>query len=69
MTCPVSLDRTEMNKLTMVKALNTGSERYIKYGSMLEKTKKALDEFYQPFITKLAEILQDKRFLWLNTPH
>ena len=48
---------------------NPGTDHYNKYGQMLEKTKKALDEFYQPFITKFAEILQDERFLWRDTPH
>ena len=50
-------------------AVNPGTYNYIKYGRMLNKTKKALDEFYQPFITKFAEILQDDRFLWRDTPH
>ena len=58
-----------MDKLMHMSAVNPGTYNYIKYGRMLNKTKKALDEFYQPFITKFAEILQDDRFLWRDTPH
>ena len=58
-----------MEKLLEMPKFNPGTDHYNKHGQMLEKTKKALDEFYQPFITQFAEVLQDERFLWRDTPH
>ena len=58
-----------MDKLLEMPKINSGTDQYSKHGHMLEKTKKALDEFYQPFITQFAEVLQDERFLWRDTPH
>ena len=66
---PAPLNHTEMDKLMKIPTVNSGSHEYNKYGQMLDKTKKALDEFYQPFVTQFAEILQDDNFLWRDTPH
>ena len=33
-------------------------------GPMLPDTEKLLQEFYRPFIHRLAAIIGDKRFLW-----
>jgi hypothetical protein len=46
--------------------VNVGSE-YDKVGPMKPETVKILDEFYQPFVNKFAEMLQDERFLWKDT--
>lgn len=33
-------------------------------GPMLPETIAVLNEFYEPFIHRLAELLQDNKFLW-----
>ncbi|XP_067676217.1 carbohydrate sulfotransferase 15-like [Haliotis asinina] len=38
--------------------------RKVKQGPMLEKTRVLLDNFYRRYKTDLADVLQDKRFLW-----
>ena len=60
------LNGTLMEKVAGKKAANQGTAEYKKIGHMLPETKRILDDFYQPFITRLAEILNDKRFLWLD---
>ncbi|XP_067675789.1 carbohydrate sulfotransferase 15-like [Haliotis asinina] len=42
------------------------SEKKLKQGPMLEKTRVLLDNFYSRYKNDLADILQDKRFLWLT---
>ena len=63
------LNGTLMEKVAGKKAVNQGTAEYKKIGHMLPETKKILDDFYQPFITRLAEMLNDKRFLWLDKEH
>ena len=36
----------------------------MRYGDMLNSTKKMLREFYRPFNEQLYELLGDERFLW-----
>ncbi|XP_067675364.1 carbohydrate sulfotransferase 15-like isoform X1 [Haliotis asinina] len=42
------------------------SNRKLKKGPMLEKTRVLLDNFYRRYKMDLADLLQDKRFLWLT---
>ncbi|XP_067676216.1 carbohydrate sulfotransferase 15-like [Haliotis asinina] len=42
------------------------SGKKLKQGPMLAKTRVLLDNFYRRYNTDLADILQDKRFLWLT---
>ncbi|XP_067676202.1 carbohydrate sulfotransferase 15-like [Haliotis asinina] len=42
------------------------SKKKILKGSMLEKTRVLLDRFYSRYKKDMADILQDKRFLWLT---
>ena len=38
-------------------------------GPMQASTRKALDDFYQPFNEALAHIMEDQRFLWKDIHH
>ena len=61
-----SLSATEnsemMDNVVLREMVNVGG--YDRIGAMLPQTVKLLDEFYQPFINKLAQILQEDLFLW-----
>lgn len=63
------LARSEMDGLMKFHAVNQGTVEYAKSGSMFNSTKKILDEFYEPFVLKFAEMLKDRRFLWTDIPH
>jgi len=41
-------------------------KQYSRAGNMLSWTAALLNEFYAPYNTELARILQDDRFLWQN---
>ncbi|XP_070202059.1 carbohydrate sulfotransferase 15-like [Littorina saxatilis] len=58
------LNSTEMDRVMGHEIVNSGASEYEKYGGMLTETKHILDDFYQPFIHKFAELLADDRFLW-----
>lgn len=60
---PAPLPAREMAPIIARVKVNVG-DMYEKIGPMLPETAAILDEFYQPFMTKLAEILNDERFLW-----
>ena len=45
---------------------NRRSEEHQKLGPMLNITRKLLDSFYKPFNEKLANLLNDKSYLWLS---
>ena len=57
------LNATALDKVAERSNVNTGN-KYERLGPMKPETVKILDEFYQPFVDKLSEILQDPRFLW-----
>ncbi|KAK7102837.1 hypothetical protein V1264_021003 [Littorina saxatilis] len=57
------LNGTDLATVVEHQLSNVGSE-YEKLGPMLPETVKILDEFYQPFVHKFAEILRDDRLLW-----
>ena len=57
------LNATALGIVTETSRANVG-EGYDSLGPMKPETVKILDEFYQPFVDKFAEILQDPRFLW-----
>ncbi|XP_076448652.1 carbohydrate sulfotransferase 15-like [Babylonia areolata] len=63
------LNATSMERLLGFQPVNTGAAGYKKYGNMLDKTKKILDDFYQPFIDQLADMLGDERFRWKDVAH
>ncbi|KAK7097482.1 hypothetical protein V1264_004454 [Littorina saxatilis] len=63
------LNATEMVKISEKDVSNSGAREYKSVGAMLPETKAILDKFYQPFINQFAEILNEKRFLWLDTKH
>lgn len=48
---------------------NPGTVEYSKLGPMKPETKAVLDQFYQPFVVKMAELLQDDRYLWRDVYH
>ncbi|KAL8606210.1 hypothetical protein ACOMHN_043428 [Nucella lapillus] len=58
------VDSEVLEKIEDIPIVNSGSEEYQKYGSMLPETKHILDKFYQPFVDQFAKILNDQRFLW-----
>ena len=48
------------------KSKNTNKKSYIKHGEMLDKTKTMLTDFYRPYNERLAELLRDKHFLYVD---
>jgi hypothetical protein len=44
--------------------VNSGAEEYSKLGPMKPETIRILDKFYEPFVRKMAQLLDDDRFLW-----
>ncbi|KAK7500476.1 hypothetical protein BaRGS_00008383 [Batillaria attramentaria] len=62
------LTETQWANITAVDHANVG-DMYEKVGKILPETKAILDEFYEPFVRKFAQIMQDSRFLWLDTTH
>lgn len=48
--------------------VNVGS-LYDELGPMIPETADILNDFYEPFIDKFAEILNDQRFLWRDIDH
>ena len=44
--------------------INERSKKNEHVGPMLAKTRKLLDEFYEPHKRELAKLLNDDRFLW-----
>ena len=66
MLCADQLRGAAYEKVMAQQLVNVGSE-YEKLGPMKPETVKILDDFYQPFVEQFAEILQDRRFLWLDT--
>ncbi|KAK7102840.1 hypothetical protein V1264_021005 [Littorina saxatilis] len=63
------LNDQDMDAVAAHVVVNSGSDEYHRYGLMLDKTRKVLDDFYQPFIDKFARLLHDRRFLWKDTIH
>lgn len=53
-----------IGKRIIVKEKVFGGKQYALVGPMLQKTRDALEHFYQPFNKKLAELLEDDRFSW-----
>ena len=58
-----------MRTVAETAARNVGTVEYQKVGAMLPETAKVLDDFYRPFIHQFADMLNDKRFLWLDQAH
>ncbi|KAL8560978.1 hypothetical protein ACOMHN_061192 [Nucella lapillus] len=63
------LDSEDMEELLRFDAVNSGSEEYEKLGPMLEETRVALNDFYQPFVQQFAQLVGDDRFLWKDVAH
>lgn len=57
------LNEGEWMKMLGVARTNAQSSRYPR---MLPETRQLLEEFYEPFNKKLAKLLDDDRFLWLD---
>ena len=36
---------------------------------MLQETKDLLDDFYRPYNTRLAHLLEDEGYLWMDGAH
>ena len=58
------LSEAEEQRMTLAPRSNSQSTKYPK---MLPETKKMLEEFYAPFNQKLAKLLGDDRYLWLDS--
>lgn len=43
---------------------NSRKPKQTAQGPMLPKTRKVLEDFHRPWNEKLADLLQDERFLW-----
>ncbi|KAL8558831.1 hypothetical protein ACOMHN_031760 [Nucella lapillus] len=63
------LNSTAMENVMRFLPMNAGGKEYQKFGSMLDKTKKLLDDFYQPFVDQFADMLGDERFRWKDVAH
>lgn len=51
-------------KINDKKVLNQRKSEQTMRGPMLPETRKLLDDLYRPFNEKLADLLDDQRFLW-----
>ncbi|KAK3267636.1 hypothetical protein CYMTET_23825 [Cymbomonas tetramitiformis] len=64
---PLADEMDEMASLAVWnKRQGNGAERGSTAGEMMAETRKMLGEFYAPFNKKLADILEDDRYLWLD---
>ncbi|XP_046546405.1 carbohydrate sulfotransferase 15-like [Haliotis rubra] len=63
----LNLNYTEdfLNKIARIPHMHV-TEKKKKAGPMLEKTRILLDNLYRPYLSELADILQDRKFLWLT---
>lgn len=55
------IDEEQMGKICNASEKMVGDH---KVGSMLPETERILHQFFQPFINRLADLLDDQRFLW-----
>ncbi|GLI71601.1 hypothetical protein VaNZ11_016865 [Volvox africanus] len=51
-----------------IMGMETRNKNSDKYKKMLPETRALLEDFYQPFNERLAEILSDDRYLWRDPP-
>ena len=58
-----SVDRDQVKVSS--KQRNPRKPKDVKKGPMLPETKQLLDDFYRPFNTRLAHLLNNERYLWL----
>ncbi|XP_046546410.1 carbohydrate sulfotransferase 15-like [Haliotis rubra] len=63
----LKLDYTEdfLNKIARIPHMHVTTTKK-KAGPMLNKTRILLDNLYRPYLNELADLLQDKKFLWLT---
>lgn len=65
---PLSLLAAKLNGTVMKGVLDDVKLKagilYEKVGPMMPETMDILNDFYEPFMENLADILQDERFLW-----
>nr|KAG5708489.1 hypothetical protein BaRGS_026216 [Batillaria attramentaria] len=64
------LNRTIMAAILEQSRINTKETMlYKEFGPMLPETVDMLNDFYEPFVDKFAEILNDEKFMWRDTDH
>ncbi|XP_076448501.1 uncharacterized protein LOC143285156 [Babylonia areolata] len=66
-----ALNETMLRSLVGEKWLERREEHELKkyFGPMVPETVDMLNDFYEPFVDKFAETLNDERFLWRDSDH
>ncbi|KAK7102836.1 hypothetical protein V1264_021002 [Littorina saxatilis] len=66
-----ALNETLMRSMVADKWFDKREEHELKkeFGSMVPETVDLLNDFYEPFVDKFAEMLNDERFMWGDTDH
>ena len=68
---PAALNSTAMHSLVTEKWVGRREEHELRkyFGPMVPETVDMLNDFYEPFVDKFAEMLNDERFQWRDTDH
>lgn len=62
-----SVNGTQYETDIFTESVHNQGAMYTKLGPMKPETEAILNDFYAPFVMKFAEILNDERFLWMDT--